>query len=417
MGTGGPRMDEARKRFRLGSIIFGGGGILVTILHYGLEGLDWLFRVQALPTLDPYVGPWKNGLYGHVMRAFLGSFTHLPAWLIPALFGAAVLFAIAWCLEPYVKKWWESRHLQPAVVGGVTFQPKVTVREASAEEQHKGGLADLRTHKKIQTRFAAFVSDIEAQMPRSGQHYDSAKQFIAHTAKNELTFDKDFRSELIPWKEYLKSQYCLVDPELTDEKLSAKLTVACEFEPILEGLKRLGQKLSDRITDEPAPEIATKRDLVEKALAGDPTVKPMLSEMVGSFLNEPVDKPEPAPRKLLANDLAQFYRQMLPGVIGVNHEHKITNHNSALVHNIAQFLRVADVGNKTTQQILSDFAKHYGNEVRVRNAEFSLRHSENVDAAIDRAIREGPQNVAELHIILDYLIAMETGTMYWDWNG
>jgi len=126
---------------------------------------------------------------------------------------------------------------------------------------------------------------------------------------------------------------------------------------------------------------------------------------------------EPTPRKPLANDLSHFYRQMLPGVIGVSHEHRVDRHNSALVHNIAQFLRVADVGNKTTQQILSDFAKHYGNEVLTRNADFSLKHPKNIDVAIDRAIREGPQNVAELHIILDYLIAMETGTTYWDWNG
>jgi len=196
------------------------------------------------------------------------------------------------------------------------------------------------------------------------------------------------------------------------ESKPPKEMLAAEPEP----LKPIPQK----------PKFRTNRDELTETVQDveDPFGIGNAGRILGDYLDAPAD-PQPAPqeetptlqpREPLANDHTPFYRGVARHLGIVSHEHQIRRDNSALVHKIAQYLKVSDIGYKSEDQVLAGFETSYGKQVRDRNWKFSQANPENVDTKIARCIKEGPQTVAELHIILDYLIATESGVMYFDWD-
>ena len=80
--------------------------------------------------------------------------------------------------------------------------------------------------------------------------------------------------------------------------------------------------------------------------------------------------------------------------------------NSGLVLELDEFLKVIEARNRPPREVLDEYERKYGAQVRARSSDFSAR-SKNADTVIAQCIADGPKSVAEIHVIVNYLMAME----------
>jgi hypothetical protein len=129
--------------------------------------------------------------------------------------------------------------------------------------------------------------------------------------------------------------------------------------------------------------------------------------------SKPAAEQKKGPRKLIAQDSMHDILQTgaiadMADLMGFPQTHDIPEGAPQYIKDLEQFLRMARLRRKTSQQaILTEYEEKYGDIVRHVSAEFSIRSPHNAIPDIARAIEEGPQNISELHAILNYLIEIE----------
>jgi hypothetical protein len=79
--------------------------------------------------------------------------------------------------------------------------------------------------------------------------------------------------------------------------------------------------------------------------------------------------------------------------------------DSLLISDLYQFIKISEATDRSWDEVLSEYEKHYGAQVRQESAEFSAR-SKNADSRLAYCIEDGPQNLAEIKMFYKYLRAM-----------
>jgi len=250
-------------RKRLGLLALG-----ALILRGIWDGWDFLSRTIGL---DPLFGAKQDTFWGHVLGVAFAPYS---------LLGLAALFGLLWCADP----WWErtfgkdqstsetalrvafkigeQRDPQPVSESNTprslldVTPPTQEMRDNDARWKRIEPLVEMykRTHDTC-NKLLVFSAKMRAAKP--GTKSDTGKllgvadfmlsQAIYIESYNQ-EFNAELRTELVQLVSELRSKYGLLEPSLTDDKITGQIN-ATDLTDMAKGLNTIMDKLKQSIVD------------------------------------------------------------------------------------------------------------------------------------------------------------------------